>query len=385
MTASLDPRIASWFGEDEHPERSWELLHTADRRVIESVALGGGEDPGYLDAQQYQDLPGDDRRRRMIAIERWTESKPYVRTTQLRAIERALASFPSPRPDDDPDLLDVPLITGPPGSGKTYFLKRARVRALCGSAWDRRLALDYPAPTSDRLIVDEWRPVMFRSMDGNLRPKQFFRLLCEQLGAPTGDDPQRDFERAVRRHGVQWLFLDEMQMVNFDGQYGRYLQDALKALQNMGLRLVLCGHNMRSMLGRQRTAAQLAAREQFVARVAFLDINRYPRDQDHEVAEWRFILRKLEARLRLSGHQPCETVLSEQFEEFLWVTTLGYVNALTTLVTKATVAASKSPGQRLTERVFNDIRLNERVQPGRGRRLDQWRANTFLWSTDVKD
>lgn len=380
----LDPRIAFWFGDDERADQSWALLHQADKAHVERIAFAAGDDPGRLPADQFLALGGDARRRRVRALEQWHKALPYIQTKQTKDVVRQITTLPAPRPATDTELLDVPLITGPPGSGKTFLLKRLFIRALCESARDRRLELEDTPPRNQGLIIDDWRPALFRSMDGNLRPAKFFALLCNELGAPCSDDPQRDFERAVARHGVQWLFLDEMQMVNFDGQYGRYLQDALKALQNMGIRVVLCGHNMRNMLGRQRTSAQLAAREQLIARAAFLDIGRYRREDEKDIKEWKSILRKIEARLRLSGHNEGERVLSATFEQYLWVSTLGYMNALSTLITKATKAAALSPAQRLSEELFSDVRLNERVEPGRQQRLRQWREGTFLWSTDVR-
>lgn len=379
----LDARIRVFFGKDQHPEVSWSLLHPDDRAFIERVVLAGAQDPGVLLAAAYRQLGGDDQRRRHRQVEDWYKVWPYARTRQVIDIERHLATLPEPRPHLDHELLDVPLITGPPGTGKTFLLKREVVRALCRAAWDRRLDQN-DAATQGRPMVDpDWRPVIYHSTDGNPRVQVFFTHLCHEIGVPAGTDPQGAFRMAVLRHGIQTVFIDEVQMINFDGQHGMYLHNAVKALQNMNVRVILAGHNVRSLLVRRQTAAQNATQTQSVARWAFLELERYPHETKAQVTEWRALLRTLESRVRLAGHAPGEPVFSTTFEEHLWVTTLGYMNALAGLLTGVCLTASRTRDQLVTERIIDGIRLNERVEKGRAQRLTSWRAGLFNWATDT--
>ena len=94
--------------------------------------------------------------------------------------------------------------------------------------------------------------MIYHSADGNPMVKTFFTHLCHEIGVPAGSDPQVAFRLAVLRHGIQTVFIDEVQMINFDGQHGMYLHNALKALQNMNVRVILAGHNVRRLLVRRR-------------------------------------------------------------------------------------------------------------------------------------
>jgi len=374
------PGIREYSGGDESPEKSWDYLHVNDQEWIRRIALAGSEDPGIVSYIEMQSLRPDDRRRRIRQLEDWYKAWPFVHTEQVRNIKRHLAALPESRPQQDDELLDVPFITGPPGTGKTALLKRAAVEALCRAAWDRRLEMEDLPSEPRRLVEPDWRPVIYHSTDGNPLVKTFFTHLCHEIGAPEGRDPQVAFQKAILRHGVQSVFIDEVQMINFDGQYGMYLHNALKALQNMNVRVILAGHNVRSLLVPRKTAAQNATQFQSVARWAFQDLEPYPHKTKPQITEWRSLLEELESHLRLAGHKPRETVFSVELEEHIWVSTLGYVNALASLITGASLTASRTRSQRITSEIIDSVKLNERAQQGRNLRLRAWRAGLFDWS-----
>lgn len=379
----LDPRIREFFGNDEHPEESWGYLHPADKAWIKRIALAGGEDPGVLSTAELRTLGPDAQRRRQLQLEDWYKAWPYARTGQLKALERHIGTLPRPRPQFDDELLDVPLITGPPGTGKTFILKRQAVLALCLAARDRRLEIESRGPAFSRPLIDpDWRPVVFHSTDGNPSVKAFFKDLCEKLSVPPGPEPQAAFRLAVLRHGVQTVAIDEVQMINFDGQKGMYIHNAIKALQNMNVRVILAGHNVRSKFERRKTAAQNATQTQSIARWAFLDLSRYAHRTEAEIIEWRSLLRTLESHLRLAGHEPDEPVLSKTFEQHLWVTTLGYMNHLAALLNGVCLTGAQTTRQVITAEIIDSIQLAERARPGRAERLRAWRAGTFDWTMD---
>lgn len=383
MSDELDARIKLYFGDDEHPEASWRLLHPFDQRWIRRVIGTAVHDPNVMTKEQFSALGADARFERIRDLEDWFKIWPYVRSRQVRDIERHLAALPIVSDDFDAGLIDVPVITGPPGVGKTFLMKRAAVRAMCLAARDRRLKLARRPEADDYLVKPDWRPVIYHSVDGNPREKVFFARLCSELGIPAGAEPQATFAQAARRHGVRWVFIDEVQMINFDGQFGMHLHNALKAVQNDVSRVVLAGHTMREQLTPRKTVAQNAAQSQSLARWAFLELKRYPHETRAHVAEWRAFLREYDRHLRLAGHAPGAPVFSEEFEEHLWVLTLGYVNALSSLVVAACLTAARTSSQRITAQILDSVRLNERVAKGQEARLKRWRAGTMAWSVNA--
>lgn len=357
------------------------MVSPSERRFVEEVLRLHLVDPGRIGLVDARALRGDDKRRRQIALDRWHNYRPLVHTSQVVTAIMQLDSLPDPEGSKTSELTPVPTITGPPGAGKTKLLNYVAARAIALDATDRRLG-----GGSDDSAEEGIRPQRFASvrmsLPGRVQDKQLFVRLCESINTPYGQDPHGSFERAIERHGIRYVFIDEMQFINFDGQHGRYVHDALRSIQNMGVRLIAAGHSMREMLGRQTVAAREAARTQTEARWSWIDLHRYPHESERDHRDWSRLLRCYEDRLRLVGHPEGTTVFTREFEEYIWAVTLGYANHVSTLLTKAAVIASKAPSQTITRKVMDAATVEIRAQKGRDARLRMWEAGRFPWSTE---
>jgi hypothetical protein len=377
------------FGEDPEPDRSWSLIDIREKTLVCEIVFAANQDPGLVGTDERKKLGPDQRRMRQTVVEAWHRDWPFLRTQKIIDTEVLLDSLPVPTPGEAADLIPVPLITGRPGSGKSKLLKQIVARAIALSAWDRRLAIDYgsalsnPYLASSRLgISSHSLSVVHLRLPGRLRDKELFERLCKKVGTIPGSDPRDAFEQAILRNGIRTVALDEIQFINFDGQHGKYVHDALKNIQNLGVRLIMSGHNMREQLGEQNTPARQGALWQSEARWDWVDITRYGHSTKLERRQWKWLLEQVEARLRLGGHEPSEPVLSIEFEEYLWVRTLGYMNHLSALVIRACVTAAKTPSERVTRQILDAMTAGARAEKGRRVRIQLWEAGRFNWGSD---
>ena len=385
----MTPALRALFGDDPDPARSWDLVDPREKRFVEEIVFANSVDPGSMSLADLQALGPDQRRLWQTHIGRWHSDWPFLRTQSIMRAELLLDSLPTPAPGVAADLIPVPVITGRPGTGKSKLLKQVVARAIAQSGWDSRLQQDYESPRiksqseAHHLHIHPHRlSVVHLRLPGRVRDKELFDRLCKQVGAIPGADPRDAFQSAILRNGIHTVALDEVQFINFDGQHGRYVHDALKAIQNLGVRLIMSGHNMREQLREQKTPARQGALVQSEARWDWVDLRRYGHSTKAERSQWVWLLTQVESRLRLAGHAHGETVLSVDFEEYLWVRTLGYMNHLSALIIRACVTASKTPSQRISRDIFDALTAGARAEKGRAMRVQLWEAGNFNWKAD---
>jgi hypothetical protein len=387
--SEMTPALGALFGDDPDPARSWALVDPSEKRLVEEIVFANSVDPGSRSLAELRVMGADQRRLWQTHVGRWHSDWPFLRTQSIMRAELLLDSLPTPAPGVAADLIPVPVITGRPGTGKSKLLKQVVARAIAQSGWDSRLEHDHQSPTirpqfeAHHLHIHPHPlSVVHLRLPGRVRDKELFDRLCKRVGAIPGADPRDAFESAILRNGIHTVALDEVQFINFDGQHGRYVHDALKAIQNLGVRLIMSGHNMREQLREQKTPARQGALVQSEARWDWVDLERYGHSTKAERSQWVWLLTQVESRLRLAGHEHGDTVLSVDFEEYLWVRTLGYMNHLSALIIRACVTASKTPSQRITREIFDALTAGVRAEKGRAMRVQLWESGHFNWNSD---
>lgn len=386
--------MSAWEGKDPEADASLRLLSARDRAFIDRVDRAALLEPPRVTIAQLKAMSSDERFLYDDDLGQWHAAMPfYESATAAEAfLQLDLAAPSSPGPAAD--LEAVLVVTGRPGVGKSKILQQRTKTLMLRAARLERLRAERGRPSfyADRGIrpggvLFQFAPVVHISLDRRVNEKGLFKALCDSVHYPYEDDPQKSFAEFMDAAATRTVIIDEIQFVNFDGQTGRYVHDALKWITNGGRQLILGGHNMRWLMRPQKVAAREASRLQSDGRWQLIDVEKLAYTGPDERADWIGLLQAIECRIKLAGHEEGEPVLSEEFAEYLWVVTLGYQNHLATLLKKALTAASRTSKQRLTMKIFDAVGVEKRAQTGRQQRVTVWREDQFPWTYDwpVKD
>ena len=386
--------MSAWEGEDPEARATRSLLSARDQAFIDRVDRVGLLEPPRVTIAQLTAMSVDERFLYDDDLGHWHAAMPFYEsaTAADAFLQLDLAAPSSPGPAAD--LEAVLVVTGRPGVGKSKILQQRTKTLMLRAARLERLkaARGRPSFYADRSnrpggVLYQFAPVVHISLDRRVNEKGLFRALCDSVHYPYDDDPQKSFADFVDAAGTRTVIIDEIQFVNFDGQTGRYVHDALKWITNGGRQLILGGHNMRWLMRPQTVPAREASRLQSDGRWQLIDVDKLAYTGAAERADWIGLLQAIECRIKLAGHDEGEPVLSDEFAEYLWVVTLGYQNHLATLLKKALTAASRTSRQRLTMKILDAVGVEKRAQTHRQQRLTVWREGQFPWTYDwpVKD
>ena len=368
---------------DDHEEESLALLTEEDRDFVNRTERNYLIDPGWLTPKQAATLSNDERAYRDWQLSLWHGAFPYVDTAQVRFASLQLGTVAASDPGAAAPLRAVSLLTGPPGTGKSTILQHRAALLMKKAAQLRRIQLDRRAnglPVELEALRGVFRPVVHISLLHSVTDKQLFTMLCRALQWPAGDDPWGNFISGAAACGTQAVLIDEIQFIDFKYLASRNVHNALKSISNYGVRVVLCGHGVEAALEETRKSVAFeTARDQSLGRWETIQIGRLEYGTEAERTDWADLLRQVEVRIRLSGHEPGERVLSGDLAEFLWVSTKGYLNSLSTLVTKTIELASLTKRQRLSETLFERLQVEKRSDRLRAERVALWRSGKFDW------
>ncbi|MBT1665414.1 AAA family ATPase [Curtobacterium flaccumfaciens] len=352
-------------------------LSAADRAFIEETEGQRVFDPGTRTLDEIRAMSADERVLYQHQRAQWHASMPFVYTAQAEPAMQALtvsalAASGSPR-----HQRGVPVVSGPPGVGKSFIVRQFAVNEL------RRLArLDHllgHAPDPDRSFDVAERAVLYIVLEDGVDVRGMYFTILRELGWPAERrDPSVQVQRALHACRTRLLVLDEIHNVKFDGATGRHVHLALKWLTNIGTRVVLCGNDIGWMLTDRLKGPGESSRRQSQGRWIPIPVTPMPYDSAAARSAWGDLLYEYELRLRIPGQPAREGWLCVELADYFWVSTLGYLNSLATLIDSAAAAVAWDGTEHITRIVLDNILLEEHVQSGRTARismLDQGRFN----------
>jgi len=343
-------------------------LSAADRAFIEETENEATLDPGTKSMRQVRAMTPDERLVYQHQRAQWQASMPFLYTPVADRALTALTVSALAATNKPVHQRGVPVVSGPPGVGKSFIVRQFAVNEL------RRLArLDHllgiaPDPARDFDVTE--RSVLYIVLEDGVDVRGMYFKILRELGWPAERrDPSVQVQRALHACRTRLLVLDEIHNVKFDGQTGRHVHLALKWLTNIGIRVVLCGNDIGWMLTDPPKRPMETSRRGSKGRWIPIPVQAMPFSTSDDREAWGALLLEYELRLRLPGQPSREGWLSVDLADYLWVCTLGYLNSLATLIDSAAAAAAWDGSERITRGVLDEILLEEHVQSSRLTRL----------------
>jgi hypothetical protein len=349
---------------EEHLSR----LSYADRAFIDETENFATPDPGTKTMPEMAALTPDERMLYQHQRAQWQASMPFLYTAEAERAMKALTVSALAATNKAIHQRGVPVVSGPPGVGKSFIVRQFTVNEL-----RRHARLDYllgASADSETDFYAEERSALYIVLEDGVDVRGMYHTILRELGWPAERrDPSAQVQRALRACRTRLLVLDEIHNVKFDGATGRHVHLALKWLTNIGTRVVLCGNDIGWMLTDPPKSGAESSRRQSQGRWIPIPVNPMRYRTTSEKEAWGDLLLEYEDRLRLPGQKSREGWLSVDLAEYLWVSTLGYLNSLATLIDSAAAAVAWDGTECITRSVLDDQLLEEHVQSGRTARL----------------
>lgn len=343
-------------------------LSYADRAFIDETENLGTPDPGIKTMQEITAMTADQRMVYQHQRAQWQASMPFLYTAEADRAMKALTVSALAATNKAIHQRGVPVVSGPPGVGKSFIVRQFTVNELRRQARLDHLLGAGRDPGTDFHV--EERSALYIVLEDGVDVRGMYHTILRELGWPAERrDPSAQVQRALRACRTRLLVLDEIHNVKFDGATGRHVHLALKWLTNIGTRIVLCGNDIGWMLTDPPKVAAESSRRQSQGRWIPIQVNPMRYRTRSEKEAWGDLLHEYELRLRLPGQNSAQGWLSVDLADYLWVSTLGYLNSLATLIDSAAAAVAWDGTEQITREVLDDQLLEEHVQSGRTARL----------------
>lgn len=357
-------------------------LSDADRAFIDETENPSTFDPGLRTMQQMALMSADERMLYQYQRAQWQASMPFLYTASAEPVMEALTVSALAASNMTIHQRGVPVVSGPPGVGKSFIVRQFTVNEL------RRLArMDHirgvnPTPTREFDVIE--RSALYIVLEDGVDVRGMYFTILRELGWPAErKDPSVQVQRALRACRTRLLVLDEIHNVKFDGQTGRHVHLALKWLTNIGMRVVLCGNDIGWMLTDPPKRPVESSRRGSKGRWIPIPVRPMGYQTRAQREAWSDLLVEYEDRLRLPGQPSREGWLSTELADYLWISTLGYLNSLATLIDSAAAAVALDGTEHITRAVLDKVLLEEHVQSGRPARLALLDQNRYDFNIDA--
>ncbi|ROR36641.1 TniB protein [Curtobacterium sp. JUb34] len=352
------------------------LLCPEDQLFIRDT-LNEQPDPGFRTVAQLQQMTMSDRMLYDHDRAMWHATVPLLRTPQASAVLDQLTMIGTAATNLSMHQQGVPLINGEPGVGKSMIARSYAADEMIRLTVLRELEIErgQREPTHAGTLI---RPVIYASLPAALSRIELERHLCELLGWPVARNSSASLAAALQACETKLIVIDEIQFIGFHGATGRQVHNLIRGITNQGVRVLLCGNDIAWVIGERSAPDQANSRRQSRGRWIPLEVPKMPYGEARAKAEWAEVLEEYEQRLRLSNLPP-QGWLSRDLAEYTWVSTLGYMISLATLIRNASAAAMISGTERIDRALLDTVRLEDAVEDGRRHRLALLDAGKYVF------
>ncbi len=352
------------------------LLCPDDQLFIRDT-LNERPDPGFRTVTQLQQMTTRDRMLYDHDRAMWHATVPLLRTSQASAVLDQLTTIGTAASNLSMHQQGVPLINGEPGVGKSMIARSYAADEMIRLTVLRELEIErgHREPAHDGALI---RPVIYASLPAAMSRIELERHLCELLGWPVSRNSSASLAAALQACETKLIVIDEIQFIGFHGATGRQVHNLIRGITNQGVRVLLCGNDIAWVIGERSAPDQENSRRQSRGRWIPLEVPKMPYGEADAKAEWAEVLEEYEQRLRLSNLLP-QGWLSRDLAAYTWVSTLGYLNSLATLIRHASAAAMLSGTERIDRALLDTVPLEEAVEDGRHSRLALLDAGKYVF------
>ena len=305
----------------------------------------------------------NERRREQRADDllRWLTTQ-YFTTPATNEIARELTSTVDRNFYSPPGAKTISAITGPNGLGKStlvrFWAERQYLRWTTSETHDKA---GFPVWNPSAGVTADLCPIAWANLQADARVKELDAQILEFFGLPSEGVARTLTNRVVRamaRHQVRVLVIDDAHLLQTSSQQGRAVLDHLKHLNTQlgefGASLILIGANL--------TDGELVRDPQIEARLRLhrIEACNVATDSGREI--WQACLLKLE-RL-LNPHLPNleREDLHRKNAQLLWDRTGGRLGQLSHLISEAAARATLDGSGRITKTHICAVPLSEQAE-----------------------
>lgn len=355
---------------DEEPAQ---LLTSKDRAWISDVLSYDVAEPRPITSEQLAAMTARDHARFNLTRANYLLRVPLLETPVVTRVMASLRLHAKSSIRSDMHQQDIVILNGEPGVGKTMMLKTHAAEEMLRLALHRSIELEDGRAEP----VATFRPVLYVHLRGPMTRHEVVRLLCDELNWPTDSNPLPAFERAVVECGVQLVVIDEIQHVNFAGANGRHVHNIIRWMSNSGLRVILGGTDVDWVLNSAGSEPIEVAARNSRGRWVRIDVPKLELRNADEREAWLQLVYSFELRLRLANAPSTDGWFTDGLGVYAWVRTLGYLNSLILLMTRAATAAIESGAETINRELLDGIDLQYEVERGRERRVAMYDEGTY--------
>ncbi len=335
------------------------------------------DEPLRLTPRKWKALTAAQRRSHIRQLKRWLY-QTYFPTAQFDDVANRLAAILEQNDLSPPGSKDILVITGPHTIGKSTFIMRyARHRYLeciagCGVGADG-YPVWYPYPG----VECDLCPLLFIDLEDDTQKKALDSQVLAFVRLPadaTAHETTRSAMKAVARHRVQIVVIDDVHLLKLEWKGARQVLDHIKhvntRLGKSNASLVLVGANLRDN--------ELLSDPQINGRSVTFDVVPYQIDDIEGQRAWQRVLRDMENILL--PHLPAarEGFLYRDLAGELHSRTQGYFKDLSKLVCEATLAAIEDSTCTISKRHLDAVTLSDRAEGERQVRATRKQRGTSV-------